>query len=65
MTEDNAKTKWCPMAKDKGPPLHDLYNPYEVMCIGSECMVWRWEKPNELLGDGLSMYGYCGLAGKP
>ena len=62
MTEDEAKTKWCPQA-------HDGSN---QKCIGSKCMAWRWRYNNrDLIKDrpeefkGLKDVGYCGLAGKP
>lgn len=34
MTEDEAKTKWCPSSK--GP------NGGFAQCITSDCMWWRW-----------------------
>ena len=55
MTEDEAKTKWCPFARVS---LHDgeaignhAANRFPVntggemysRCIGSECMAWRWK----------------------
>lgn len=69
MTEDEAKTKWCPMARawaegndghaasinrqyQRGKPDIDCY------CIASDCMMWRSL-------DGVTVHGYCGLAGKP
>lgn len=70
MTEDEAKTKWCPMVRtglvagmavnahvtdDKGK-LGDIYE--ETRCRASACMMWRWHhtaKPH--------MLGFCGLAG--
>jgi hypothetical protein len=55
MTEDEAKTKWCPMARVslphadecgwQGPANRDPYksSTYNgANCIGSECMAWRW-----------------------
>lgn len=62
MTEDEAKTKWCPMSLSAGK------NQY---CAGSKCMAWI-QTDNEYLpqpgftttpGDQLPA-GYCGLAGK-
>jgi hypothetical protein len=69
MTEDEAKTKWCPFTRvmningqgggnrwDKsGAPAH---SPNNSLCIGSACMAWRW-------GERLESERYCGLAGKP
>ena len=65
VTEQEAKTKWCP---------HMTYcvNPHHVMdglaaeyvqakCSASECMAWRWH--GNIYGEECS--GYCGLAGKP
>ena len=79
ITEDEAKTKWCPFArsivstggganrgKDSGgsPPPH-------VNCIGSACMAWRRvpkARRDQFVEDlvhatGSSDKGYCGLAG--
>jgi len=66
MTEDEAKTKWCPFARlaeldgaNRGSVSgHDM--PL-AKCIGTACMAWRWriipskQDPHEA--------GYCGLAG--
>lgn len=57
MTEQEAKTKWCPAVrfdtgrsgvnrwKQSEPPEepHAL-NPVPCRCIASECMAWRWER---------------------
>lgn len=88
MTEGEAKTKWCPQARvtskngtgggnrwDKSGGGSDA--PHGSLCIGSNCMSWRWSVDN--MGEPLyrsevmegspttlnSPEGYCGLAGKP
>lgn len=61
MTEDEAKTKWCPEAR--APLLGQGGNVpinrperCDSRCIGSECMAWRRDSINT---------GYCGKAGRP
>lgn len=63
MTEDEAKTKWCPMVRTglvagmavnhhigrDGLHAGDVHD--ETRCVASECMMWR--------------DSYCGLAGSP
>jgi hypothetical protein len=55
MTEQEAKTKWCPMVRHVGPkaPLDstppDAVHNNGAYCKGSQCMMWRWE-PHRL-GD--------------
>lgn len=64
MTEEQAKTKWCPQARVTGLDgpsgnrhvLHaDGLNGAD-RCIASACMAWRERHP---------VNGYCGLAGQP
>jgi hypothetical protein len=61
MTEDEAKTKWCPMVRisafgehTSSPPANRVMdainktvarNPRDCRCLGSECMMWRLSKP--------------------
>ena len=70
MTEQEAKTKWCPMAQIS----YQLYSgvgrlDYQT-CIASDCMMWRY-KTNGQMGydrnpdDICLASGYCGLGGKP
>ena len=74
MTEEEAKTKWCPQA---GP---SRFERRDERCIASSCMAWRWNEPWTSQteeghgGDivirlkrkpGEPKLGYCGLAGAP
>ena len=54
MTEEEAKTKWCPFAASRITKRHifgtgrvwknDDDGVYaSVRCIGSACMAWRWD----------------------
>lgn len=69
MTEDEAKTKWCPMVRitaTKG--YEDVDNRGQALgdyqCIASDCMMWRLITGESGLPiDGER--GYCGLGGKP
>lgn len=78
MTEEEARTKWCPMARvvgsvdmHDGPPIGGnrvghpwRLSPFEEQCrcIASECMAWRSVMD---MRDASSDHGYCGLAGRP
>lgn len=73
MTETEAKTKWCPMARNDDPPGSNRgwhttsperpYLPRECLCIASACMMWRNPEPPESALHSLK--GYCGLVGRP
>jgi len=57
MKEEEAKTKWCPIAG-----IINSISGLSNKCIGSECMMWQWNiSPfdNTVLPDGR-----CGLARK-
>jgi hypothetical protein len=67
MTEDEAKTKWCPEARAVaiGPTGRAAANRNEFgeiytahKCLGSACMAWRWLDEDDRIG-------YCGKAGVP
>jgi hypothetical protein len=48
MTEEEAKTKWCPFVRAGSALGGYLSNRIEgngvpsTLCIGSACMAWRW-----------------------
>jgi hypothetical protein len=79
MTEDEAKTKWCPFVrysaafddyasnrwKQSSPEDEpDALNPVACRCIASQCMAWR--KLHDADFDSHdNLPGFCGLAGKP
>jgi hypothetical protein len=60
MTEDEAKTKWCPQGEHR-----------DWKCIGSACMAWRWHQPTysgrygETPTGEAPTEGHCGLASRP
>jgi len=66
MTEDEAKTKWCPWARVRGGEsrfssyregIGHISLPHSgTHCLGSGCMAWRWSELE-------SRTGHCGNAG--
>ena len=63
MTEDEAKTKWCPHARiSKGTMRGEIIGPSvnreagsHAPCLASECMAARWEPDHEImLGNGMT-----------
>lgn len=76
MTEDEAKTKWCPFGRASDPG-YLAYNRNAFgqastlsLCLGSACMAWRRTKKITNYDHVCpefdnTEYGYCGLAGKP
>jgi len=68
MTEEKAKTKWCPMAREiKNSSNGIVSHNHNTVCIASDCMMWRWNRDIMVGGSGRAepTQGYCGLAGKP
>jgi len=76
MTEEQAKTKWCPMVRvfmstEEGAAAASVNSTQKLehtRCIASGCMMWRWTKVPEQVRvrDEIHMSngeGYCGLAG--
>ena len=75
MTENEAKTKWCPMvrfgtASCNSDPQTQRNNYEGYCCIASECMWWVWDRTpeqykNHLIEGGSDMpwakpSGHCG-----
>lgn len=75
MTEDEAKTKWCPQTLQARLMVTDHVKlPVEMggaLCIGSACMAWRWHQPTysgrygETPTGEAPTEGHCGLASRP
>lgn len=71
MTEDEAKTKWCPLTRlaygagvNGSVTLNrDRYGqPFdEARCLGSRCMMWVADYVKSSTGKE----GYCGIARSP
>jgi hypothetical protein len=59
-TEEEARICQCPLKHDGA---------FKDICIGSECMAWRWQQGYVEPGSGLARNtpykGYCGMAGRP
>ena len=63
MSEDEAKTKWCPHARvatyamggDGGMAATNKVSNGKIRdgarCIGSECMAWRWQVTRPEIGQ--------------
>ena len=72
MTEDEARTKWCPMVRhvfevDEGDAFNRISNitggaSYNLNCIASDCMMWEWRPITVGDEDFDTVEGYCGLS---
>lgn len=73
MTEQEAKTKWCPQSTSgdyRPDPNNAGKEVRHPLCIGSACMAWRWdsvgmEYEHAGYGGRERGKGHCGLAGQP
>lgn len=75
MTEEQARSKWCPHARasdQNDPPLsinrvRTNRPDADCLCIASGCMAWRTlSAADRVLSSGiLEDVGYCGAFGKP
>lgn len=76
-TEDEARTKWCPLVRvgERASGAAENRPDGSYNCIASECMAWRWAQklnPNHPIGMNTTepafiddtTHGFCGLAGK-
>lgn len=60
VTEEEAKEKWCPMARTAGYNCsrnreYTGSTPSVMCCIGSNCMMWEWDLDSD-------NRGYCSLS---
>ena len=76
MTEEEAKTKWCPMVRFHKGMDGDVYcsrptgtaTDDSALCIASDCMMWRYVDYEYVIPNSVppsskgKLEGYCGLA---
>ena len=63
MTEQEARSKWCPMGRVLGGVNKGTYNRMEEdgegsglsLCLASDCAMWVWDKYK------YEIQGHCGL----
>lgn len=73
MTEEEARTKWCPMARnaiaeDYGSQNRETTGDMDraCCCLASDCACWMWYRSPEVcakMNDGSQPTGGCGLGG--
>lgn len=69
MTEDEAKTKWCPMIRHaisdnaSGGIAVNVCEDKHTRCIASGCAMWKWtdKRTKDGYGNDKAMEGQCGL----
>lgn len=73
MTEDEAKTKWCPFARNAEVSEYGSQNrttdgelDKACLCIGSQCIAWKYVSPasmtknmktGEVITEGIKLEG--------
>lgn len=65
MTEQEAKTKWCPMVRTPSSAIENQNTGInresaEFNCIASDCMLWVWDFYGSVPIDYPTV-GHCGL----
>jgi len=67
MTEKEAKTKWCPLARlsEMGGTYNRTGPEANLQCIGSACMAWRTKEGVSARSQAFVTVGYCGAFGEP
>jgi len=60
LTEDQARAKSCPFARNRASTKQT-----DGLCLASDCMAWRWEAAAvREENNKIFPFGYCGLAGE-
>ncbi|MBF0401305.1 MAG: hypothetical protein HQL80_02510 [Magnetococcales bacterium] len=62
VTVEEAKGRWCCMAR--ADAVQQARQHLIIPCLPGVCMGWRWVGA-ESAGHGDTLFGYCGLAGRP
>lgn len=71
MTEEEAKTKWCPFVRFHGTPSDDCIPnrseqlPNITRCLGSGCMAWRWSEAKRTAAFLEAVQAHMQTQGKP
>ena len=58
LTEAEAKTKWCPFARElvhqlsSGAVIVNNRVAADAPCMASGCMAWRWAQGGDVFADG-------------